>query len=87
MANENKTLSYTKQPFDECGKILIPTNDISYKNLDLLINRAKENNIEINLISNNETIKLEEKTFWEMFISSPQYTDTLIIVLAAILNR
>ena len=22
MANENKTLSYTKQPFDECGKIL-----------------------------------------------------------------
>ena len=35
----------------------------------------------------NETIKLEEKTFWEMFISSPQYTDTLIIVLAAILNR
>ena len=44
---------------DECGKILIPTNDISYKNLDLLINRAKENNIETNLISKYETIKLE----------------------------
>ena len=39
---------------DECGKILVPTNDISYKNLDLLINRAKENKVEANLISNAE---------------------------------
>ena len=35
----------------------------------------------------NETIQLDEKTFWEKFISSPQYTDTLIIILAAILNK
>jgi hypothetical protein len=35
----------------------------------------------------NETIQLQEKTFFENFVSSPQYTDTLIILLATILGR
>jgi hypothetical protein len=35
----------------------------------------------------NETIQLQEKTFWEKFVSSPQYTDTLIIILATILHK
>jgi len=33
-----------------------------------------------------ETIQLQEKTWWESFIQSPEYTNTLIILLAALLN-
>jgi len=34
----------------------------------------------------NETIHLQEKTWWESFIQSPEYTNTLIILLATLLN-
>ena len=33
-----------------------------------------------------ETIQLQEKTWWESFVQSPEYTNTLIILLAALLN-
>ena len=33
-----------------------------------------------------ETIQLQEKTWWESFIQSPEYTNTLIILLATLLN-
>jgi hypothetical protein len=33
-----------------------------------------------------ETIFLQEKTWWESFIQSPEYTNTLIILLATLLN-
>ena len=64
---------------DECGKILIPTNDISYKNLDLLINRAKENNIETNLISKYETIKLEPNI-------NPNFDKAMYIPFTSVVN-
>lgn len=35
----------------------------------------------------NETIQLQEKTFWENFVSSPQYIETLIIIMATILGK
>ena len=64
---------------DECGKILIPTNDISYKNLDLLINRAKENYIETNLISKYETIKLEPNI-------NPNFDKAMYIPFTSVVN-
>ena len=64
---------------DECGKILIPTNDISYKNLDLLINRAKENNIETNLISKYETIKLEPNI-------NPNFDKAMYVPFTSVVN-
>jgi L-2-hydroxyglutarate oxidase len=64
---------------DECGKILVPTNDISYRNLDLLINRAKENNVEANLISNAEAIKLEPNI-------SPNFEKAILIPFTSIVN-
>jgi len=33
-----------------------------------------------------ETIQLQEKTWWESFVQSPEYTNTLIILLATLLN-
>jgi len=44
---------------DECGKILIPTSKETVQNLDVLLNRARENNVEAELISNSEAEKLE----------------------------
>ena len=64
---------------DECGKILVPTNDISYRNLDLLIKRAKENNVEANLISNTEAIKLEPNI-------SPNFEKAILIPFTSIVN-
>lgn len=64
---------------DECGKILVPTNDISYKNLDLLIKRAKENNVEANLISNTEAIKLEPNI-------NPNFEKAILIPFTSIVN-
>ena len=64
---------------DECGKILVPTNDISYRNLDLLIKRAKENNVEANLISNTVAIKLEPNI-------SPNFEKAILIPFTSIVN-
>lgn len=64
---------------DECGKILVPTNDTSYRNLDLLIKRAKENNVEANLISNTEAIKLEPNI-------SPNFEKAILIPFTSIVN-
>ena len=64
---------------DECGKILVPTNDVSYKNLDLLINRAKENKVEANLISNAEAIKLEPNL-------STDFEKAILIPFTSIVN-
>jgi len=44
---------------DECGKILIPTSKETVQNLDVLLNRARENSVEAELISNSEAEKLE----------------------------
>jgi len=44
---------------DECGKILIPTSKETVHNLNVLLNRARENNVEAELISNSDAIKLE----------------------------
>jgi len=44
---------------DECGKILIPTSKETVQNLDVLINRARENNVVAELISNSDAEKLE----------------------------
>ena len=64
---------------DECGKILVPTNDVSYKNLDLLINRAKENKVEAKLISNAEAIKLEPNL-------STDFEKAILIPFTSIVN-
>jgi hypothetical protein len=34
----------------------------------------------------NEVILLNQKSWWESFIQSPEYTNTLIILLATLLN-
>jgi len=44
---------------DECGKILIPTSKETVQNLDVLLNRARENNVVAELISNSDAEKLE----------------------------
>lgn len=64
---------------DECGKILIPTDETSYRNLDLLIDRAKKNNVEANLISNIEAIKLEPNI-------SPNFEKAILIPFTSIVN-
>lgn len=35
----------------------------------------------------NEIIQLDQKSWWELFITSPQYETTLIIVLATLLGH
>jgi hypothetical protein len=34
----------------------------------------------------NEVVQLDKKSWWELFIQSPQYESTLIILLATLLN-
>jgi len=61
--NGSKQLkNYVKEKklwIDECGKILIPTCKETVHNLNILLNRAKKNNVEAELISNLDAEKLE----------------------------
>jgi hypothetical protein len=34
----------------------------------------------------NELVQLDQKSWWDLFIQSPQYESTLIILLATLLN-
>ena len=47
---------------NECGKLLIPTSEYSYSNLENLFDRAKKNGVEINKIKNDEIKKIEPNT-------------------------
>jgi len=35
----------------------------------------------------NETIELDQKSWWQLFMTSPQYENTLIILLATLLGH
>jgi len=59
-------------------------NTCKYEKKTETVNGVITNTTEVKVC--NETIQLHEKTFWEKFVSSPQYTDTLIIILATILH-
>jgi hypothetical protein len=60
-------------------------NTCKYEKKTETVNGVITNTTEVKVC--NETIQLQEKTFWEKFVSSPQYTDTLIVVLATILHK
>ena len=47
---------------NECGKLLLPTSEYSYSNLENLFNRAKKNGVEINKIKNEEIKRIEPNT-------------------------
>jgi (S)-2-hydroxyglutarate dehydrogenase len=47
---------------NECGKLLLPTSEYSYSNLENLFNRAKKNGVEINKIKNEEIKRIEPYT-------------------------
>ena len=47
---------------NECGKLLLPTSEYSYSNLENLFNRAKKNGVEINKIKNEEVKRIEPNT-------------------------
>ena len=47
---------------NECGKLLLPTSEYSYSNLENLFNRAKKNSVEINKIKNEEIKRIEPNT-------------------------
>ncbi|EMH80621.1 putative dehydrogenase [alpha proteobacterium HIMB114] len=47
---------------NECGKLLLPTSEYSYSNLESLFNRAKKNGVEINKIKNEEIKRIEPNT-------------------------
>ena len=47
---------------NECGKLLLPTSEYSYSNLENLFNRAKKNGVEINKIKNEEIKQIEPNT-------------------------
>lgn len=47
---------------NECGKLLLPTSEYSYSNLENLFNRAKKNGVEINKIKNEEIKRVEPNT-------------------------
>ena len=47
---------------NECGKLLLPTSEYSYSNLENLFNRAKKNGGEINKIKNEEIKRIEPNT-------------------------
>ena len=44
---------------NECGKLLLPTSEYSYSNLENLFDRAKKNGVEINKIKNEEIKQIE----------------------------
>ena len=44
---------------DECGKILLPTSEYSYSNLENLFERATKNGVHINKIDNSDLEKIE----------------------------
>jgi L-2-hydroxyglutarate oxidase len=47
---------------NECGKLLLPTSEYSYSNLENLFNRAKKNSVKINKIKNEEIKRIEPNT-------------------------
>ena len=47
---------------NECGKLLLPTSEYSYSNLENLFNRGKKNGVEINKIKNEEIKRIEPNT-------------------------
>ena len=47
---------------NECGKLLLPTSEYSYSNLENLFNRAKKNGVEINKIKSEEIKRIEPNT-------------------------
>jgi L-2-hydroxyglutarate oxidase len=47
---------------NECGKLLLPTSEYSYSNLENLFDRAKKNGVEINKIKNDEIKRIEPNT-------------------------
>jgi L-2-hydroxyglutarate oxidase len=47
---------------NECGKLLLPTSEYSYSNLENLFNRAKKNGVKINKIKNEEIKRIEPNT-------------------------
>ena len=47
---------------NECGKLLLPTSEYSYSNLENLFYRAKKNGVEINKIKNEEIKRIEPNT-------------------------
>ncbi len=44
---------------DECGKLLLPTSEVSFSNLDNLYDRAKKNGVKIDKIKNKDIEHLE----------------------------
>ena len=58
-----KFCSLHQIPFEQCGKLLVATNDIELKRMDELYERCKLNQIEVEILNQKELKKLEPNVF------------------------
>jgi L-2-hydroxyglutarate oxidase len=58
----NATINFCKQhniPFNQCGKLLVATNELEVKRMEALYQRCQKNNIEVELL-NKQQLKIQE---------------------------
>ena len=58
----NATINFCKQhniPFNQCGKLLVATNELEVKRMEALYQRCKKNNIEVELLDKQQ-LKTQE---------------------------
>jgi len=61
-AGVDATIDFCQQhdiPFNQCGKLLVATNDLEVKRMEALYQRCKKNNIEVELLDKQQ-LKIEE---------------------------
>ena len=61
-AGVDATIDFCQQhdiPFNQCGKLLVATNDLEVKRMESLYQRCKKNNIEVELLDKQQ-LKIEE---------------------------
>ncbi len=68
-------------PYEQCGKLLVATNDIELQRMDKLFDRCKANNIEAEILNQEKLHEIEPNVFgiWAILVKSTGIVDYTLI--------